>query len=209
MNKVDETKPIWFAFGDSITDMGYYLEKAAEVSGTECISFGYSGDSYGVDYAGYGSLLDRCDDLIASGKIPAVITLFAGTNDFGHSGTVECMVEHLQKIIRILRKNYPDAKILILTPLQRDFYVMNNIRETNGAGPNLLGKSLLEYVDAIRTLAQEEKILVLDLYEKSGVTYENARQYTLDGLHPTPEFGIVMGEQIGAFIREHLEESAK
>lgn len=196
-----ERRPLWFAFGDSITDMGYYQKSAAEVSGTECVSFGYSGDSYGTDHAGYGSLLDRCEELLQDGRMPDIITLFAGTNDFGHSGTIECMTDHLRSIIAFLREHFPTARLLILTPLQRDFYVMDNIRETNGQGPNLLGKSLVEYVNAIKEVAKEAGVPVLDLYETSGVTYENARQYTLDGLHPTPEFGAELGKLIGVGIK--------
>ncbi len=188
---------VWFAFGDSITDMGYYIDSAAKTANVVATAFGYSGWSLGIDGNGYGSLQDACEDMFKADVKPDIVSIFAGTNDFGHSTEVGPMWRGLEYILGRIRVEFPEAKILLITPLQRDFHDGALCGETNGLGPNKMDRYLEEYADAIKKVGVEQQIQVLDLYHDSPVTQANAWDYTIDGLHPTVEYGVELGKQIG------------
>lgn len=197
-------KKLWFAFGDSITDMGYYIDTVCQDLDLECVNYGFSGYSYGVDEAPFGCLLQACEEMLQDPRTPEIVTLFGGTNDFGHNSKAESTEENFRRILARIQERWPKAKLLVILPLQRDFHPEPGSWETAGMGPNKLGMYLEDYVKKIQTAAEESGIPVLDLYHESGITKENAGDYTLDGLHPTPECGITLGHQIGAAMKALL-----
>ncbi|MGN1191705.1 MAG: SGNH/GDSL hydrolase family protein [Dorea sp.] len=197
-------RKIWFAFGDSITDMGYYIDTVVEDTGYQGVKFGYSGYSYGVDHTGFGSLKDVYTDMFRSEQKPDVITIWAGTNDFGHSGTLESMRENMGEIIEGILHQYPDVCLLIITPIKRNYDVQDNPGETTGIGPNSLGLYLGDYVHVIKEVARKYALPILDLYTLEKINMNNAHEYTLDGLHPTPEYGIHLGHTIAEAITLHV-----
>lgn len=193
-------KKRWFAFGDSITDMGYYIETVIADIGCQGVKFGYSGYSYGEDHTGFGSLKDVYSDMFKLEQEPDIITIWAGTNDFGHSGTIRSMRENMRDIIEGIQHQYPDVRILIITPIKRDYEVVDNPGETTGMGPNSQGLYLEDYVNVIKEVAEEYALPILDLYTLAEINMENVHKYTIDGLHPTPEYGVKLGHQIAETI---------
>lgn len=185
---------LWYALGDSITAMGYYIPFAEKMLDVKARAFGHSGWSY-------TELATIYTEMIGA-DTPNIITLFAGTNDFGHSGTVEAMRNGLETIINGLFAAYPFVTLFIVTPLQRNFDGSVG-GETEGLGPNQLGLYLIDYVRAIREIAEKYSIPVIDLYAYGTINMLNARLYkTIDGLHPTRQFG----ENIGYIIANKIKE---
>ncbi len=197
-------KKLWFAFGDSITDMGYYIDTVCRDLDLECGKYGFSGYSFGVDEAPYGCLLDACEKMLQDDRTPDIITLFGGSNDFGHSSSIESTEENLCRIIEQLQAKWPGAKLLVILPLQRDFQTDGRSWETAGLGPNKYGLYLWDYARVIQSVAGKYGIPVLDLYHEAWLTKENALTYTLDGLHPTPAYGISLGHQIAEAMKALL-----
>jgi len=185
----------WFAFGDSITYRGHYIPTANNLLGTMSTKFGHSGYSYAELATVYTEMID--------GTTPDVITLFAGTNDFGHNGTISDMVSGMRTIIDGLYTAYPKVQLIIITPLQRN-YSGSASGEIAGLGPNNLGKYLIDYVNAIKEIAQEYSIPCLDLYSCGGINMNNVSVKTEDGLHPIATYGAVLGHQIGNFILGYM-----
>lgn len=194
---------IWFAFGDSITDMGYYIPTVCKETGLQGYKFGYSGYALGEDPAGYGSLSDAVNDMLISEVIPDIVTIFGGTNDFGHGGSMEAMEKGLHEIITKIKTQWPETYIMVLTPLQRNYTGISSW-ETHGLGPNQIGLYMNTYVDKIIEVSEQEHVELLDLYHTSGLTEENASEYTLDGLHPNEKFSIKLGKQIADTIKKYF-----
>lgn len=182
----------WFAFGDSITAMGYYIDTVNNELETISTKFGHGGYSYKQLSTVYTEMID--------GTTPDIITLFAGTNDFGHSGTIADMVSGMETIINGLYTAYPKVQLVIITPLQRNFDASQTPTETSGLGPNSLGLYLIDYVEKIREVAEKYSIPCLDFYSMGGINANNASVKTLDGLHPNSSYGDIMGYMIAKFI---------
>ena len=110
------------------------------------------------------------------------IVVFGGSNDFGHGdaklgdidstdvctfyGALNCLIADLQK-------NYPNAKIIFMTPLKR----------SNESQPNCNGYVLEQYVDAIIKFTQKNNLPVIDLF-RCGLFDPNDSDIFPDGLHP-------------------------
>ena len=184
----------WYAFGDSITSLGYYIDTVNEELGTVSVKYDHSGYSY-------AELANVYTEMITD-TAPDLITLFAGTNDFGHSGRIKDMENGLRTILNGLYTAYPTVQIVIITPLQRNFDHESKPIETGGLGPNKLGKYLIDYVKAIRAIAEEYGTPCLDLYSCGGMNLLNAREKTMngDGPHPSVTYGPVIGHIIAQFI---------
>ena len=187
---------LWYAFGDSITSLGYYIDTVNEELGTVSVKYDHSGFSY-------SQLAEVYTEMI-SDTIPSIITLFAGTNDFGHSGSIEEMQIGLRTILDGLYTAYPTVQIVIITPLQRNFDHESKPIETGGLGPNEQGLYLIDYVRAIRSIAETYGTPCLDLYSCGGINLINAREKTMDGdgLHPSKSYGPVIGHIIARFINQ-------
>lgn len=185
----------WYAFGDSITSLGYYIDTVNEELGTVSVKYDHSGYAY-PDLAGvYTEMITETP--------PDLITIFAGTNDFGHSGWIEDMEKGLRTILDGLYTAYPTVQIVIITPLQRNSDHEATPIETGGLGPNDLSCYLIDYVETIRNIAAEYGTPCLDLYSCGGINLLNAREKTMngDGLHPSKEYGPVIGHIIASFIK--------
>lgn len=115
-----------------------------------------------------------------------VVIVFGGTNDFGHGdaqfGSLNDDTEWtfcgaLNCLFKKLIGKFPKSKIIVMTPLHRD----------DEALPNMHGKCLIDYVSAIREIADRYSLEVLDLFNCSGIEGQvssEEKNYLLDGLHP-------------------------
>ena len=150
----------------------------------------------------------RCDlDFVS--RVPEMdpdadmIVVFGGTNDFGHGDapfgefadrTVDTFCGALHILYTTLLEKYPEATIVVVTPLHR-------VTEDS---PNMHGKVLKEYVDMIRRLAEHYSLPVLDLYATYGVhpaVSVMKDKYMPDGLHPNDAGHERLADRIAGFIR--------
>ena len=123
---------------------------------------------------------------------PNVIIIEGGTNDFGVRqvplGTPDdpstlktTFYGALKYLLGNINTRYPTARIFFMTPLHQAGY---GFPEKN----NTTGFTQQQYVEAIREMCDLYGVTVIDMYQKSGLTYHNMNAslglYSTDGIHP-------------------------
>lgn len=204
----------WNTLGDSITDFGIYQPKVKALLGLESfanygktateICDGKSAQS--SDQATYGLPMSiRYVDMTPTADL---VTIFGGTNDFGHNeplGTVtDATIATFYGAIKVMLEGIitvnPTAKVAIFTPLQRTF--------TGDAGvvgmTNALGLHLVDYVNAIIEVAAIYSVPVLDLYRRAGISPQNATNFLADGLHPNDAGYERIAKMMGNFLSNEV-----
>jgi len=115
---------------------------------------------------------------------PSTVVLMIGTNDLGHGGTIEQVIENTARIVRLVQANEPQARI-----------VLQSVYPVYAGDPDALARSAVglrtnEALDdvnsALQALAGLADIEFLDvntaLRGDDGLRIE----YTVDGLHLSP-----------------------
>ncbi|MDR2038531.1 MAG: SGNH/GDSL hydrolase family protein [Bacteroidales bacterium] len=181
----------WVALGNSITylndhpsetgnrvEKGYMTRVVEQLPDITYVNKGFNGWTS-------GGIAEKINDL---GLEKAdVYTVFLGTNDWWSGRQVGTIVDYtgntghqtvygaFRIIIDHLRHLNPHAKIILLTPLQRgDFVYLGNFENrAYGSYREKNGQMLSDVADAIIRIAKHEKIPVIDLYRKSGITPKN------------------------------------
>lgn len=122
------------------------------------------------------------------------IVVFGGTNDFGHGdskmGTIDSTDIYtfcgaVNTLITDLKADYPNSKIIFMTPLRRK---TENI-------PNHDGKILADYVNAIIEITKKHNIPVIDLF-RSDILDPEDTSVIPDGLHPNDKGHTIMADYI-------------
>lgn len=171
------TKKYWQLLDDylqlgTVTDMGI---------GGSCISVT---SNYGTQY---NPLATRYNSIPQAD----LIQIFMGTNDYGHDtplGTIDDASDisfygALNVIIKGLQTKYPTSRIVFVTPLHR--YGANGL--TYDYTQNGAGKTLKDYVDAIKQTCERYSVPVIDLFNISGINPaipDMKSTYMPDGIHP-------------------------
>lgn len=131
-----------------------------------------------------------------------LIAVFGGTNDFGHGDapfgdfsdrTADTFCGALHVLFTLLLEQYPEAAIMVMTPLHRSAEDI----------PNMHGKVLKDYVDMIRRTAEYYALPVLDLFAASGIQPAVPvirEKYMPDGLHPNDAGHVILTGKIIQFI---------
>lgn len=185
----------WVALGDSITylndhadetsnrvKLGYMTRVTKELPDLHYINQGYNGWTA----SGIAEVIDSLSLQKAD-----IYTVLLGTNDWWHGGPLGSFDDYLKNtgyktvfgafriIINKFRQLNPDAKIILMTPLQRvDFVNLGNMRNNAwGSYKEKNGQSLSQFADAIRKIGEYEHLTVVDLYNKSGMTLEKLVKY--------------------------------
>ncbi len=116
-----------------------------------------------------------------------VYSIFLGTNDWWRGrpiGTLEdyknntgnnTVYGSFRIIIDKLRTLNKRARIILITPMQRgDFVYINRTSNTAyGSYREKNNQSLSQFADAIISIGNYEKLPIIDLYNRSGITQEN------------------------------------
>jgi lysophospholipase L1-like esterase len=175
-------KTTWLAIGDSITYLnehqnetgnritkGYMSMVVEKLPNIEYINQGHNGWTS-------GGIADKIETL---GLIKAdVYSIFLGTNDWWAGRPVGNISDYKNNngnttlygsffiIINKLRSLNPNAKIILITPLQRvDFVYINDMKNNAfGSYKEKNGQSLSQFADAIRNIGDFEHFGVVDLY---------------------------------------------
>lgn len=204
--------------GDSITE-GFgvadpdniFWNVIARRSGAECYGYGIGGTritpqinpSADPNWDRY--FASRVEDMIPDAD---AVVVFGGTNDFGHGdapmGTLTDRTEQsfcgaFRLLLEKLILRYPQAQIVVMTPLHRD--------GENQLGANEIGLRreipLEGYVDAIIAISGYYGIPVLDLYRVSGLQPAVPvlkERYMPDGLHPNDLGHARLADKLMGFL---------
>lgn len=145
-----------------------------------------------------------------------IVTILGGTNDWNNGKnlgeatdeSVSSTLGALNYIIKSLLTAHPHIKVYCFTPLVR--YVASSLAERNdgtwaGNMENSEGKTLLDYVDAIKHVAENNCIPVCDMYRTLGWNKWNFSQYfnDSDGVHPYNGFKQI-ADRMQSFILSNL-----
>jgi lysophospholipase L1-like esterase len=183
-------KITWEAIGDSIT----YLNDHTDETGNR-VTKGYMTDVVEkLPYVNYinqghngwtsGGIAKEIENL---GLIKAdVYSVFLGTNDWWQGRPVGDFIDYQNNtgnntvygsfriIINKLRSLNKDAKIILVTPMQRvDFVYINDAKNNAwGSYKEKNGQSLALFAAAVKAIAAYEHMDVIDLYNKKGMGLE-------------------------------------
>jgi lysophospholipase L1-like esterase len=190
-----EKEITWVAIGDSIT----YLNEHPNETGNR-ITKGYmTGVSEKLPHIHYinqghngwtsGRIADSIEKLGLSKA--DVYSVFLGTNDWWHDRPLGIFSNYQNNtgnktvygsfriIINKLRSLNKEAKIILITPMQRaDFVYINNMKNTAyGSYKEKNGQSLEQFANAIDSISQYEHFKVVDLYHKKGMGLKDLVKY--------------------------------
>jgi len=197
--------------GDSITngaqlnagDLRYWEVLASKLQLGEVTGMGVNGSCYSTK-SEFG--MDHEPLATRYQKIPQadLIFIFLGTNDFGRStpmGTMEDTEDvsfygAMNMILTKLETQCPNSRIILLTPIVRYDKSTNN-----------LGLKQSEYIDAIKAVAAQRGLILID-------TYELTRQQLTQGLfadtvHPDKYGHQVLAEALETWLQENIETVLK
>jgi len=197
--------------GDSITqgvgaseESLCYVSLIAERTGAVCRNYGISGTRIAAKRIPSETArhdLDFCSRVDQMDEDADVIVVFGGTNDYGHGDaplgqftdhTVWSFYGALHVLYSRLEERYPNAIIAVLTPLKR-------LEEDSG------GRTLPQFVQAIRQVSAEHGLALLDLYRDFPYDLhirQMQQRYIPDGLHPGDAGHSLLADMIIHFLEE-------
>lgn len=188
-------KITWVAIGDSIT----YLNEHTNETGNR-ITKGYmtrvteqlpniSYTNQGHNGWTSGGIAEQIEKL---GITEAdVYSIFLGTNDWWQGRPIGTLADYQNNagnstvygsfriIINKLRNLNKDAKIILITPMQRVDFVYQGDMHNNAYGSykSKNGQLLAQFAEAINAIGKAENFAVVDLYNKSRMTLKNLVKY--------------------------------
>jgi|GEM_PF-134422 len=185
-----EREYTWIAIGDSITYLndhldetgnrvqkGYLTRVVESMPNFRYVNQGHNGWTSGGIAENIGSLgLFKAD----------VYSVFLGTNDWWQGRPVGNIDDYKQNrgnttaygsfriIIDKIRSLNPEAKIIMITPMQRnDFvYIADPNNNAYGSYRNKNGQSLEEFANAVTAIGKYERFAVVDLYHDKRLGIE-------------------------------------
>ena len=179
----------WVAIGDSITYLndhqnetgnrvhkGYMTLVTEKLTGYKYINQGHNG----------WTAIKIADSIDRLGLTYAdLYTIFLGTNDWWQGKPLGSLTNYKDNtgtgtvcgafriIINKLHSLNPNAKIILITPMQRvDFVYINNYKNNAfGSYKEKSGQQLEQFANAINSIASLEGIQVVDLYHESKMNH--------------------------------------
>ena len=181
----------WVAIGDSITYLndhqdetgnritkGYLTRVTDKLPQVKVVNKGYNGWT-AIQIA------DKISQLHLSKA--DVYSVFLGTNDWWHGNPIGTFDDYkhstgnqtffgaYRTITETLKEINPDAKIILITPMQRgDFvYIADMNNNAYGSYKAKAGQTLEQFADAVITISKNENFEVLDLFHAPELAVEN------------------------------------
>ncbi len=191
--------------GDSVTE-GWgaeryedtYFNQIANRTGMRAFGYGVGGtritrmkgDELRRDF------LYRCEHMEKNAQL---VVVFGGTNDFGFCAPIEGEDEFAfsgacRLLFRRLAELYPEAKIVVMLPLQRVDCIVS--RENTLQREQL---PLVKYVETLKKSAENFSFRVVDLYKDVDILKTNDAGefiYCPDGLHPNAAGHALIAEKL-------------
>lgn len=195
ISSFSQKKITWVAIGDSITYLnghadetgnritkGYMTRVAEKLPNIHYINQGHNGWTSG----------GIANDIEKLGLVKAdVYSVFLGTNDWWSGRAIGQFSDYQNNtgnntlygsyrvIINKLRSLNNNAKIILITPLQRsDFvYIADMKNNAYGSYKEKNRQSLAQFAEAINIIGKYEDFVVVDLYNKSGIKQDNLVKY--------------------------------
>jgi len=120
-----------------------------------------------------------------------VYSVFLGTNDWWHSNRIGHFADYQNNsgsntlygsfriILNKLRSLNPDAKIILITPMQRSDFVQISNPKNNAYGSyrEKDGQTLEQFITAIDSIGNYEHLRIVDLYHKKGMAVKDLVKY--------------------------------
>lgn len=181
----------WVAIGDSITYLndhvdqtgnrvtkGYMTRVAEQLPEVHYVNHGYNGWTAVQVANKIGELgIQKAD----------IYSVFLGTNDWWHGNPVGTLEDYknnsgtgtfagaMRVIVMALRKLNDNAPIILITPMKRDDFVYVADMKNNAWGSyrDKNGQSLASFAEMVRAIGKLENLRVVDLFNDSGMTYDN------------------------------------
>lgn len=186
-----EKKVTWVAIGDSIT----YLNNHTNETGNR-VTKGYLDRVVEklpqINYINQGhngwTVVRMAQQIEKIGLVKAdIYSIFLGTNDWWHSEPLGTFTNYqkatgnqtvygaYRTIVDKIRNLNPEAKIILITPLQRSDFVYINNAKNNAYGSYKAkdGQQLADFANAVDTIARYENFKLVDVYHKSKITQKN------------------------------------
>lgn len=147
--------------------------------------------------------LDFCSRFAKMDDEADIVCVFGGTNDYGHGdapfGTFDDRTPNTffgacHVTFGGLVEKYPGKTVFVVTPLHR---IGEDVPTAEGKRP------LIDYVNAIRQVAEYYSLPVCDLFATSGLQPAVSviqETFMPDGLHPSDVGHALLAEKIAAFI---------
>ena len=181
----------WVAIGDSITYLndhpnetgnrvtkGYMTMVTEKLPNIKYVNQGHNGWTAGL-------IADNIEKIKLTSA--EVYTVFLGTNDWWAGRPIGTLADYQNNtgsktlygsfkiILDKLKSLNKDAKIMLITPLQRgDFVYLTNFKNNAyGSYKDKKDQQLSQFVDVIIEIGRIENLTVIDLYNKSGITLKN------------------------------------
>jgi lysophospholipase L1-like esterase len=185
----------WVAIGDSITYLnehisetgnritkGYMTRVVEKLPGISYTNQGHNGWTSGGIAASIEKLgIEKAD----------VYSVFLGTNDWWQGRPLGSLTDYQNNsgnntlygsfriIIDKLKSLNKDARIILVTPMQRaDFvYIADMKNNAYGSYKDKNGQTLAAFAVAIKSIGEYEHLAVADLYNKKGMELRNLVKY--------------------------------
>jgi lysophospholipase L1-like esterase len=181
----------WTAIGDSITYLNSHLDETANrITGgyMEKIAAQYPNIRYINQGHNGWTTVGIAKNIDSLGLIKTdIYSVLLGTNDWWQGLPLGSMNDYMHNtglnttygawriIINKIRNLNPNAKLILITPMQRtDFvYLFDPNNNAYGSYKSKNGQHLSQFADAVKKIGNYEHIDVVDLYYKSGMTVSN------------------------------------
>lgn len=147
----------------------------------------------------------RCEEIDADAD---AVVVFGGTNDYGHGdapfgtsadNTTDSFCGACNVLFSRLKARFPEAKILIITPLHR----LNDTSTQGDGRPQAPRPALQEYVEAIKEATNRHGLGLLNFFDDHTLDANDPSiqaTYVPDGLHPNDAGHQILAQRIAAAL---------
>lgn len=211
-NSFDENNPYdgmaWVALGTSMTMLDKYTSYVRDELDLILDNRGVS--SAGItSYASAGNATMQAAESIEDFK--GIVSIELGPNDWvncplGELGDTDDDTWYgaVDKVCKTIISN-TSARPFFITSTTTTFSTGANFDENKRRSvyyTNSLGHKYIEYVNAVKEVAQHYSIPVCDVFGESGLGYKHLNEETLkDHIHPTTLGGKIYGNHIVNFLK--------
>lgn len=142
------------------------------------------------------------------------LTIAYGTNDWNASVPIDnendpmdtdTFKGALRYSISKIQGKYPKLLIILVAPLFRTF---SSEQKDSNTKTNSNGKTLVDFVEAIKEVADEYELPFIDMYHMSGINTFNSTTFLRDETHLTFEDGVKrVGKITGEKVKDYVTET--